>query len=94
MLIPGGSPRASFVRGSSRLHLTFASALFRGEERDVPLMERASSSLVSYYWVIKREPMPRVMGLAVARRRSLKARLAWSGILISFDRVQLLDASP
>jgi hypothetical protein len=52
-LILGGSPRALFARGSCRLQLTFASSPFRGEERDVPLMERALSSLVSFYQVIQ-----------------------------------------
>jgi len=38
--------------------------------------------------------MPRSRGSAVARRRSHKAGLTWSGLLVSFDRVQWLDASP
>ena len=34
------------------------------------------------------------MRSAVARRRSHKAGSTWSGLLVSFDRVQRLDASP
>ena len=37
--------------------------------------------------------MPLSRGSAVARRRSHKAGLTWSGMLGSFDRVQWLDAS-
>jgi len=37
--------------------------------------------------------MPLSRGSAVARRRSHKAGSTWSGMLVSFDRVQWLDAS-
>jgi len=37
--------------------------------------------------------MPLSRGSAVAQRRSHKAGLTWSGMLVSFDRVQWLDAS-
>ena len=69
-LIPGRSLRALFVRGSCRHKLTFAGSPFLGEERDVPPMERASSSLVSFYQVIQARTHARSMGLAVARRCS------------------------
>jgi hypothetical protein len=53
MLISRGSPRALLAHGSYRLQFTFAGSPFRGKERDVPLMERASLSLVSFYRVIQ-----------------------------------------
>jgi len=37
--------------------------------------------------------VPLLKGSAVARRRSHKAGSMWSGMLVSFDRVQWLDAS-
>jgi len=37
--------------------------------------------------------VPLSRGSAVARRRSHKAGSTWSGMLVSFDRVQWLDAS-